>query len=87
MTPFLYHSKIMASLPGQSAVELFRSKRHIFPSDLRSWTNDLDPAWTYWIESVTPDSKLISPRPAVPFKAGSTHGLKVIAMTEEVYES
>ncbi len=57
-----YAVRIMAALPNQEPVELFRTNRTLHPHDWRFWTNDLSPDWELWTEHRLPDRQCITPR-------------------------
>ncbi len=58
-----YNVRIMAALPNQEPVELFRTNRTLHPHDWRFWTNDLSPEWSCWTEHRLPNHRCISSRP------------------------
>ncbi len=66
-----YSVRIMAALPGQEPVEMFRTNRTLHPHDWRFWTNDLSPDWELWTEHRLPDRQCISSRPAIKRPTGS----------------
>lgn len=71
MITFPYVARIMARLPGQEPVELWRTSKPLRQSDWRYWTEDLSPIWSKWVEKVIPKKQLISPRPELPEGTGS----------------
>lgn len=60
MIPYTF--RIMACLPGHDPVELFRTRHKYEQSYWTSWTRDLSPEWTCWVEHRLDDRFTITPR-------------------------
>lgn len=59
---FPYTFRICACLPGHDPIELFRSSKKYESSYWTSWTRDLSPEWTCWVEYPMDDRHTITPR-------------------------
>lgn len=73
---FPYRGRILAALPGHAEIELFRTRRQLLDSDIKSFTRNLDPAWEVWCEEQTDQRTLISERQQIKQHPGRALGSK-----------
>jgi len=66
-----YTFRIMACLPNEQPVELFRARRHYQQADWEFWCRDLLDRWHCWVETRTPDKKTVTDRPRIKHHSGS----------------
>lgn len=57
-----YSCRILASLHGDTPVEIYRTRKTAIPQDVLEWLNELT-GWEVYAEYATPKSWLVGSRP------------------------
>ncbi len=60
-----YTFKILAALPNQEPIELYRSRYPYRPTMWHAITDDLSPEWECWLEYPLKDHQTLTDRPKV----------------------
>ncbi len=60
-----YEFKILAALPGDAPIELYRSRYPYRPAMWHAITDDLSPEWETWLEYPLKDHQTLTERPKV----------------------